>query len=143
LLIHGSKKVSESDPTLDNYFFPKIGLVVEKALEQGNKGDWPLITLYLDIRNDPPEHLAAISKTLDSHSAWLTTAKKTANLTEQSPLELKPIMVLVEDKSGDENKRVAFYDDVPMDGSIRVFGSASKPDPNPGRKLPSRKPLIA
>ena len=141
LLIHGSKNVSESDPTLESYFFPKIGAVVEKALQQGNKGDWPLITLYLDIKNDPPEHLAAISKTLDSHSAWLTTAKKTANLTKQSPLELKPLMVLVEDKSGDENKRVAFYDNVSMGGSIRVFGSASKPDPNPGRKLPKQEAI--
>lgn len=141
LLIHGSKNASNTDPTLDSYFFPKIRPVMEKALQQGNGGNWPLITLYLDIKNDPPEHLAAISKTLDQYSGWLTIAKKTADLSKQSPLELKPLMVLVEDKSGDDNKRMEFYDKVPVGGSIRVFGSASKPDPNPGHKLPKQEAI--
>jgi hypothetical protein len=138
LLIHGSKNASASDPTLESYFFPKIRPVMEKALQQGNKGEWPLITLYLDVKNDPPEHLASISQTLDKYSAWLTTAKKNAEITTVSPLQLKPLMVLVEDKNGDDNKRLEFYESVSVGGPIRVFGSASKPDPNPGRKLPKQ-----
>src|SRR5215470_421932 len=50
-LIHGPKAVSTDDPTLESYFFPKIRPIMEKALKEGNKGNWPLITLYLDIKN--------------------------------------------------------------------------------------------
>jgi hypothetical protein len=137
LLIHGAKNASPDDPTLDSYFFPKVKPIVEKALKEGNKGNWPLITLYLDIKNDPPEHLAAINQLLDKYDAWLTKAAKTADITRQSPLELKPMMVIVEDKQGDIKQKV-FYDDVPVGGKIRVFGSAEKFDENP-QKLPRER----
>src|SRR5215475_1301686 len=137
LLIHGPKAVGADDPTLESYFFPKVKPIVEKALKEGNKGNWPLITLYLDIKNDPPEHLKVVNQMLDKYDAWLTKAEKTADITQQSPLELKPMMVLVEDKAGDIKQKV-FYDDVPVGGKIRVFGSAEKFDENP-QKLPRDK----
>jgi hypothetical protein len=37
---------------------------------------------------------------LDKYDAWLTKAEKTADITKQSPLELKP-MIFVEDKPND------------------------------------------
>ena len=141
LLIHGKKNVGSEDPTLESYFFPKITPLMEKALKDGDKRNWPLITLYLDIKNDPPEHLEAISKVLDKYSAWMTTAEKTADMSKQSPLDLKPLMVLVEDKQGDDNKLKAFYEDVAVGGKLRVFGSVPKPDPNPGRKLPKQEAI--
>lgn len=141
LLIHGARNVSGDDPTLDSYFFPKVQPVIEKALREGNKGNWPLITLYLDIKNDPPEHLAAISKVLDKYDRWLTTAVKTDDILKVSPLNLKPMMVLVEDKQNDVNKEQAFYDNVPIGGKIRVFGSVPKLDPNPDRKLPKQEAI--
>jgi hypothetical protein len=134
LLIHGAKNAASDDPTLESYFFPKVKPIMEKALKDGNKGNWPLITLYLDIKNDPPEHLEVINKMLDKYDAWLTKAEKTADISKQSPLELKPMMVLVEDKQGDI-KQQFFYDNVPVGGKIRVFGSAEKFDENP-QKLP-------
>src|SRR5215471_16433883 len=134
LLIHGPKAVGTDDPTLESYFIPKVKPIIEKALKDGNKGNWPLITLYLDIKNDPPEHLRAINKLLDKYDAWLTKAEKTADITKQTPLELKPMMVIVEDKQGDI-KQQFFYDKVPVGGKIRVFGSAEKFDENP-QKLP-------
>jgi len=137
LEIHGAKNVSSDDPTLDTYFFPKVKPIMEKALKEGNKGNWPLVILYLDIKNDPPEHLEAINKMLDKYQAWLTTAKKTADIATQSPLDLKPMMVLVEDKQNDI-KQQYFYDQVPAGGRIRVFGSVSKFDENPTR-LPREK----
>jgi hypothetical protein len=54
--------------------------IVEAALKTGDKGNWPLITLYLDIRNDPEEHLEAISKVLDKYDSWLTKAVKTNDI---------------------------------------------------------------
>jgi hypothetical protein len=137
LLIHGPKAAGTDDPTLESYFFPKVRPIVEKALKEGNKGNWPLITLYLDIKNDPPEHLEAINKMLDKYDAWLTKAEKTADITKQSPLELKPMMVIVEDKQ-DDVKQKFFYDNVPVGGRIRVFGSAEKFDENP-QKLPRER----
>jgi len=65
LVIHGAKNVTPDDPTLENYLIPKVKPIMEKALKDGNKGNWPLVTLYLDIKNDPPEHLEAIGKLLD------------------------------------------------------------------------------
>lgn len=137
LIIHGKKNVCGDDPTLDTYFFPKVRPLMEKALKKGNRGNWPLITLYLDIKNDPPEHLEAISKVLDQYQDWLTTAVKTDDIAHQSPLDLKPMMVLVEDKQNDI-KQQFFYDRVPVGGKIRAFGSVTKFDENPMR-LPREK----
>jgi len=138
LMIHGARNVNTGDPTLESYFFPKVKPIVEKALKDGNKGNWPLITLYLDIKNDPPEHMAAISQVLDKYDAWLTTAVKTADITKQSPLDLKPMMVLLEDKQNDTVKQEFFYDKVPVGGKIRAFGTPPKFDENPN-KLPREK----
>ena len=141
LLIHGPKNVSTDDPTLDSYFFTKIRPVMEKALADGNRGDWPLILLYLDIKNDPPEHLAAISKMLEKYDSWLTSAVKTADISKQSPLELKPMMVLLEDKH-DDIKQQHFYDMLPVGGKLRFFGSVPKYDNNIDKKL-SKEAAIA
>ena len=130
LMVHNAKFAADDSPTLDSYFFPRVKVVVEKALRDGNKGNWPLITLYLDIKNDPVEHLEAISKVLDQYDAWLTKAVKTDDITRVSPLELKPMMVIVEDKKNDI-KQEFFYDRVTVGGKIRVFGSATKFDDNP------------
>ncbi len=130
LLIHNAKAAAPDSPTLDTYFFPKVAPIVERAFKAGNHGDWPLITLYLDIKNDPVEHLEAISKVLDKHDAWLTKAVKTSDIGKQSPLELKPMMVILEDKQNDI-KQDFFYDRVPVGGKFRAFGSATKFDDNP------------
>jgi hypothetical protein len=135
LLIHGAKNVSGDDPTLETYFFPRVKPVIERALQEGNKGNWPIVTLYLDIKNDPPEHLAAIAQELDKYNSWLTWAEKTDEITKVSPLHVKPMMVLVEDKQDDINKELVFYDRVPAGGKIVVFGSVPKLDPNPGHKM--------
>lgn len=130
LMIHNAKFAAPDSPTLDNYFFPKVEPIVTKALKEGNKGNWPLITLYLDIKNDPVEHLEAISKVLDKYDAWLTKAVKTDDISRQSPLEFKPMMVVLEDKKNDI-KQEFFYDRVPVGGKIRAFGSPTKFDDNP------------
>src|SRR5262249_35195813 len=64
-LIHGAKNTVGDDPTLESYFIPKVKPIMERALKEGNKGNWPLITLYLDIKNDLLEHLTMINQMLD------------------------------------------------------------------------------
>jgi hypothetical protein len=82
LLMHNEKSANADSPTLEAYFFPKVKPIMEKAMKDGNKkGDWPLITLYLDIKNDPEEHLAEVNKVLDKYDAWLTKAVKTDDIT--------------------------------------------------------------
>jgi hypothetical protein len=135
LMIHGAKNTSGENPTLESYFFPKVKPVIEKALAEGNKGNWPFVTLYLDIKNDPPEHLQAIRALLEQHRDWLTTTIKTSDITKISVLEVKPMMVLLEDKQNDIEKQLAFYDQIPVGGKIVAFGSVPKLDPNPGRSL--------
>ncbi len=134
LMIHNAKFAAADSPTLETYFFPKIAPIMEKALKEGNKGNWPLVTLYLDIKNDPEEHLQAISKVLDKYEGWLTTSVKTSDITKQSPLDLKPMIVVLEDKK-DDIKQEFFYDRVPLGGKIRAFGGPTKFDDNP-KKLP-------
>jgi hypothetical protein len=137
LLVHAAKGAEPDSPTLESYFFPKVKPIIEKALKDGNKGNWPLITLYLDIKNDPVEHLEVISKVLGKYDGWLTKAVKTAEITKMSPLEYKPMMVILEDKQNDI-KQEFFYDRVPVGGKFRAFGSAVKFDDNPN-KLPREK----
>ena len=132
LVIHNEKAAGPDSPTLESYFFPRVKPIMEKALKDGNKGNWPLITLYLDIKNDPVEHLEVISKTLDKYDAWLTKAVKTADMTKMSPLEFKPMMVIMEDKQNDV-KQDFFYDRIPVGGKFRVFGTAVKFDDNPDK----------
>lgn len=130
LLIHNEKFANADSPTLESYFFPKVAPIMEKALKEGNKGNWPLITLYLDIKNDPEEHLQVIDKTLEKYSAWLTTATKMADISRQSPLDVKPMIVILEDKKNDI-KTSFFYDRVPVGGKFHTFGSPTKFDDNP------------
>jgi hypothetical protein len=132
LLIHNEKSASADSPTLESYFFPKVKPLMEKAMKEGNKGNWPLITLYLDIKNDPEEHLTEISKVLDKYDAWLTKAVKTSDITRMSPLEYKPMMVILEDKKNDI-KQAFFYDRIAVGGKFRAFGSAVKFDDNPNQ----------
>lgn len=116
LLIHSAKNASGDDPTLETYFFPRVAPLIERALKGGNNSAWPLVTIYLDIKNDPPEHLEAISKVLDHYSAWLTTAVKSDDISRQSPMKLGPMMVIVEDKQNDI-KQEFFYDKIPVIGA--------------------------
>ncbi len=137
LICHGAKNSTPDDPTLESYFFPKVAPVMDKALHDGNKGNWPLITLYLDIKNDPPEHLKAINEVLDKYSKWLTMAEKSSDISRQAPLQYGPMLVLVEDKTNDIKQKY-FYDDLPVGGKFRVFGSATKPVENP-KHLPKQE----
>jgi hypothetical protein len=61
-----------------------------------------------------------------------------------SPLELKPMIVILEDKQNDI-KQEFFYDRAPVGGKIRAFGSAVKFDYNPrpcvGRPRSMRMPI--
>src|SRR5713101_5533164 len=63
IVAHGPP-FSGAEPTMRDYFFERVRPIVEKALKVGNHGDWPVITLNLDLKSEEPEHLVAIWKLL-------------------------------------------------------------------------------
>jgi len=117
------KDVTGNEPNLKPYFFERVRPIVEKALASNDKRTWPLIRLYLDIKNDPPEHLEFVLGVLHEYESWLTTAVKTKDAAQQSPLDLKPLMVMLEDKDNDI-KEEYFYNRIPVGGKLVAFGTA-------------------
>ncbi len=116
-----------NEPTLRDYFFEKVRPIVEKALRDDDRRQWPLLTLNInDLRADAPEFFTALWQLLGTYEAWLCTAPRTADIRRVAPPEVKPILVLTSD--GRQQRKV-FYDDVPVGGRLRLF-AAGKPDRN-------------
>jgi hypothetical protein len=109
------------EPTLRDYFFERIRPIVERALADGERRDWPLITLNLDFKSDEPEHHAAVWALLGEYEAWLTTAARTASVDDVAALDVRPVLVLT---GAEESQQVSFHDSVPGGGRLRLFGAA-------------------
>jgi hypothetical protein len=95
--------------------------VIEKALAQDRRSEWPLIVLHFDFKDTRPAILHAVWRLLGEYEPWLSTATKTADPHQLSPIERRPILVVTEDS--DAQAKV-FYDDVPVGARLRLFGSA-------------------
>jgi hypothetical protein len=119
IVAHGAP-VSGHEPTMEHYFFDRVRPIVERALAQGNHGDWPLITLNLDLKTEEPEHLRAIWALLAKYQDWLTTAPKSGDPATLQPLTVRPILVLTGESDA---QQAVFYDDVPIGGRLLVFGA--------------------
>jgi hypothetical protein len=116
------------EPTMDQYFFEKVRPIVEKALADGNHGDWPLITLNLDFKDNKPEHLAAVLALLRKYQPWLSSTVKGAQKSDVQPLEIKPILVLTGE--ADEQQTV-FYDQLKIGDRVLLFGAVHSGDKDP------------
>src|SRR5438874_8932019 len=109
-----------AEPGIREYFLERVRPIVENALRDGNQGDWPLITLNLDLKSEEPEHLAAIWQLLSQYQDWLTTAPRTGTIDKMETLEVRPVLVL----TGESNaQKAVFYDQVPEGGKLLVFGA--------------------
>lgn len=127
IVAHGAP-ISGHEPTMEHYFFDRVRPIVERALKQGNRGNWPLITLNLDVKTEQPEHLHAIWALLSKYQDWLTTAPKTADPARVEPLTIRPILVLTGESDAQQK---IFYDDVPVGGRLLVFGAVHTFTQNP------------
>lgn len=112
--------LSGKEPTLTTYFFDHVRPVVEKALRENNRADWPIITLNLDVKTEQPEHLKEILRMLWEHQSWLTTAVRTKDIATLSPLTVRPILVLTGESDAQQK---VFYDDLKPGDSVVVFGA--------------------
>ena len=118
-----TKNPTGDEPDITHYFFPKVRPMVEKALKSADRKNWPLVVLFLDVKDSRAEHLEAIWKQLGEYETWLTTAVKTTDAAKLSPLDPKPLMVVVNEKPGSAEEEV-FYNRVPVGGKMRIFGAA-------------------
>jgi hypothetical protein len=123
---HGGKAKGD-EPSLKEYFFEKVRPVVEKALQDTNKTQWPLITLNInDLRANAPEFYTALWNLIQNYEPWICTAPKTADASQVASLDLKPILILTSD--GPQQRKV-FYDSVPEGNRLFLFAAG-----NPDRK---------
>ncbi len=127
LVAHGAP-VSGDEPSMDHYFFDRVRPIVEQALMEGNHGNWPLITLNLDLKTEEPAHLHAIWALLSKYQDWLTTAAKTSDPASVQPLTVRPILVLTGESDA---QQAVFYNEVPVGGRLLVFGAAHTDTENP------------
>lgn len=110
-----------NEPTLKDYFFEKVRPIVEKALREDNKAQWPLLTLNInDLRASKPEFFTAAWNLVRQYESWICTAAKTSDMAEVAPLDLKPILILTSD--GPQQRKV-FYDSVPVGKKLLMFAA--------------------
>ncbi|HZU09054.1 MAG TPA: hypothetical protein VFA02_04070 [Pseudacidobacterium sp.] len=117
-----------NEPTMKQYFFERVRPIAEKALKEGNHGDWPIITLNLDFKTEEPDHLRAVLALLDEYRDWITTATKTSDASKVQPLTVRPILVLTGESDAQEK---VFYDEVPVGGQLLLFGAVHTHEKDP------------
>ncbi len=108
------------EPTLREYFFDTVKPLVDAAILRGRTDDWPLLTLNLDFKMDPPELHQAVWNLLGEYLSWLTTAPRTATPALAAPLDVGPILVLTGEADAQE---VSFHDAVAIGERLRLFGA--------------------
>lgn len=116
-----SEKTNGSEPTLREYFFERVRPIVEKALAENNRAQWPLIIVHFDFKDNQPSLLHAVWNLLDQYQDWLTTAQKGSDPHQLAAFEPKPLLVLTEDSDAQEE---VFFNQVPVGSKLRLFGSA-------------------
>lgn len=127
VLSHGAPAYG-NELTMEDYFFKRIQPIMEQALREGNKGDWPLITLNLDFKTEEPEHLTAVWNLLAKYQSWITTAPRESDESTMQPLDVKPLLVLTGESDAQQK---IFEDRVPVGDRLLVFGAvhANTKDP--------------
>ncbi len=112
---------TEKEPTLRAYFFGHVRPIVEQALKENKRDQWPLIILHFDFKDTQPAILHAVWNLLGEYEPWLSTAVKTSDPNKLSAIKREPILVITEDSDAQEK---VFFDDVPVGARLRLFGSA-------------------
>jgi len=114
------KNTGGFERTLKYYFFERVRPIVEQALLNPDRRDWPLITLNLDFKSEEPEHLKAVWRLLREYADWITSAARLPDIRTISSLDVKPILVLTGESQAQEE---VFYHQVPEGDRLLVFGA--------------------
>jgi hypothetical protein len=119
VVTHGDP-ITGREPVMEHYFFDKVRPIVERALRDGNHGNWPLITLNLDFKDNKPEHLADVRALLLKYRAWISEASKGKDPNAIQPLLVRPILVLTGEPDAQQK---VFYDQLGPDDPVLAFGA--------------------
>lgn len=123
-VVSHTDKPTGAEPTLDDYFFARVGPIIEKALADNQRERWPLMVLHLDFKTNEPEHHNYVWDLLKRHERWLTTATKAPLGSPPLPLTVGPLLVLTENGTGQEED---FSDAVAAGGRLLLFGTTPSP----------------
>ena len=121
VVVAHSAETTGLEPTLRDYFFERVRPIVERALKENKRSEWPLIVVHFDVKDNREELLHAVWELLGHYEGWITTAEKTADSAHLSPFDVKPLLVLTEDP--DIQQRI-FFDELAPGAKLRLFGSA-------------------
>ncbi len=122
---HDTDKV-EGAPTFERYFFERVAPLMEQALRDDRREQWPLLVLNLDLKTNEPAHHDAIWQVLGRYERWLTTAPRTATPDQPVPLTVGPMLVLT---GSAQSQQVSFHDRLALGQKLRLFGAISQPEP--------------
>ena len=115
------------EPTLRQYFFEQVRPVIEAALAQPRNAQWPVVTLNLDFKMDPPElHQSGVGNLLGEYDAWLTTAPRLLPGTSWRRSTVGPLLVLT---GHADAQQLSFHDSVPIGERLRLFGAVHDTPP--------------
>ncbi|PWT89272.1 MAG: hypothetical protein C5B56_07395 [Proteobacteria bacterium] len=121
IVVSHTDKVTGTEPQLRDYFFERVRPIVEKALAENNRAQWPVIVLHFDFKTTVTPLLHAVWDLLGEYQGWITTAEKSADPHRLTPFDARPLLVLTEDADAQEE---VFYKEVPVGAKMRLFGSA-------------------
>ncbi len=116
--------LSGKEPSLEQHFFARVRPLMERALAEQRKSEWPLLILHLDFKSNEAEHHRAVWDLLSRHRSWLTTVERVAD-DRVMPFEMGPLLVLTENGDGQES---AFSDRVLPGDRLLVFGTTPSPN---------------
>jgi hypothetical protein len=136
VLAHGEPGTG-AEPRMKEYFFERIRPIMESALRDNNRENWPLITLNLDFKTEEPEHLQAVWSLLNEYRDWISSAPRTESISPARPLTIRPLLVLTGES---EAQKAVFYEQVPAGDQLLVFGATrtrlQNPQAPPGELAP-------
>lgn len=119
IVSHGGRATG-NEPTMQEYFFDRIRPIMEEALRNGNRADWPLITLNLDFKSDEAAHHAAVLQLLKKYEEWICTAERGADASRVMSISVKPLLVLTGEADSQERD---FHEVIPVGEKLMVFGA--------------------
>ncbi|MBV9085002.1 MAG: hypothetical protein JOZ62_20175 [Acidobacteriaceae bacterium] len=119
-------KTTGNEPLLRDYFFERVRPIVERALADGRRDNWPLIVLHFDFKDNQAPLLHAVWELLGSYESWIVTAPKTRDARELAPFDVRPLLVLTEESDAQEQ---VFFREIPEGQRLRIFGSAHTNNP--------------
>jgi hypothetical protein len=132
IVSHG-EPFTGSEPSLRDAL-ERLRPLVQRALDEGPDGHWPLVTLNLDFKDDVPEHPASIWDLLGEYEPWLTTAERVADESAVPPLRPGPVLVLTGES---ERQKAMFHDRLPVGARLRLFGAYHPPREDPAGRAAS------